>query len=315
MKRRDLALAAGLFLLAGCGSPAAEAPARPTAAAARSSVGPSAVPLPWAAPPAPVAPSGADAWPLAPDGIGRVLGVYWPRSKDPRAERDGMAALTLDEVGRAWLFVGFEEDVLGFVVAASVEPTGVQLEAAAGVKLPGALQAARFRVEGAELVEDRGGAVTLRRTRDPAPELALLAPGTRLEPIASGTGSLRAHGPLIVGDGLGRRADECWVGLVLPRPPAARAREKGRAGRLVGSWIGDSLKPAAGAPCGLAARASAQPVALEGAIADVVLLADGRGPLAFVAVGYMAALAFMAPGRAAGPALERAVEEGLRAAE
>jgi hypothetical protein len=258
---------------------------------------------------------GPDAWPRAPAAFARAVGVYWPESKEPEVQRDEMAALTLDEAGRAWLFLRVERDWLGFVVSASEGPSGLRFEPAAGVELPGALEEARFRVEGGELIEERGGAVVQRRARDRAEELALVAPGTKLDAMAPSPGFLRAHGPLLVGHKMGRGADECWVGLALPHPPAARGREKARPGRLVGVWIGDSLKPAAGTPCGLAAQASTRPVEVGGTIADLVLLGDRRGPLALVAVGYMAALVFTAPGRASDPALARAVEEGLRAAE
>ena len=324
MPLRSLLLRAAVPLLfAGCPAPARDAPSRATpvpsvvaSAIAAVPSGSAAAPSAQASTPASASVGRApDAWPRAPAAFARVAGVYWPESKEPEEQRDGMAALTLDEVGRAWMFLRVDRDWLGFVVSASEGPSGLRLEAAAGVELPGALEGARFRVEGGALVEEHGGSAARRGVRDRAEELALLAPGTKLDATAPSPGFLQANGPLLVGHQMGRGADECWVGLAFPQPPAARRREKARPGRLVGVWIGDSLKPAAGTPCGLAAQASTRPVEVGGAIADLVLLGDRRGPLALVAVGYMAALVFTAPGRASDPALARAVEEGLRAAE
>jgi hypothetical protein len=312
-----LALALSATALVGCGAPLDDAPPR----RATTPTGEVDVAPPPSAAPAVSAsataqpPSLAGTWPISPRGFDGAVGVYWPAGEEPRGQAEGMVVITLDELGHAWMFLRDDGDLRGFVIAVSETSRGWSIEAAAGVELPSALAGARFRVEGTKLVEERASGAPVTRTRDRAKELAMLTPGTTLAAPAPEKGSLRAHGPLLVGAGMGRDADACWVGLVLPMPPSAPDRAKARPGRLVGRWVGDSLEPDEGAACGLAAKAGAKPIEVEGAISDLVLLSDQRGPLALVAVGYMAALVFVPPDRASDPALSRAVEEGLRAAE
>jgi 1,2-phenylacetyl-CoA epoxidase catalytic subunit len=45
-----------------------------------------------------------------------VVGTYWPKRKDAAEQALGMAALSLDEAGRAWLFVRHDGDLVGFVL-------------------------------------------------------------------------------------------------------------------------------------------------------------------------------------------------------
>jgi hypothetical protein len=240
-----------------------------------------------------------------------VVGTYWPKRKDAAEQALGMAALSLDEAGRAWLFVRHDGDLVGFVLSGSEGPNEMRFEPAPGVEPPTGLAGAWFRVVGDELFEERAGAVATRRKRDSAKELALLAPGTKLQVQTMG-GEARAFGPLLVWESVGSGASGCVVGIVVPQPPAMRAGEKARPGRVVATWMGDSLVPAEGEPCGLAARASKRPVEVAGRIFDVVLVGDRSGPLALVAVGYMAAIPFVVSERASDPGLEQAIHDALR---